>query len=267
MRFLTVYSFCKQNPGWKVKLYYPHQFYRGDSTWTAAPHKKKFTGTDYMSELRKLPVEWIEFDFSSLGVSHAIPEPYKADYLRWHLLATEGGVWSDMDILYIKPIGALYLNSADNSAVDTVVCLNTEAKTCSPYYSIGFLLSSAENAFYRFISDHAQDNFDSDKYQSVGRLLIKRYFPDLRHIVQRFPDLNLWNLSMNVVYSYDHTRVDSLFKPAWQHLLNSQSIGVHWYAGNSTANRFENLLTAGNYQQYDCLFTRLIASLLEEGAF
>ena len=36
------------------------------------------------------------------NLSNEISEVKKSDFLRWHILSTEEGLWSDMDILYLK---------------------------------------------------------------------------------------------------------------------------------------------------------------------
>ena len=67
----------------------------------------------------------------NLGFDESLPSVFKSDFLRWHVLSTIGGGWSDMDILYIKPITTLELT--DN--IDTVIC-HGEFN-----HIIGFLLS------------------------------------------------------------------------------------------------------------------------------
>ena len=63
-----------------------------------------------MERLLAMEIEKIEVDLNELGVDNRMPESFKADFLRWRLLATAGGLWSDFDIIYFKPMESLYLN-------------------------------------------------------------------------------------------------------------------------------------------------------------
>src|SRR5690349_7515983 len=102
MNYLTVKSFSYYNPDWIIHIYVPTQKTE-KITWITNEQKIKYTGVDYWSELTNGKIKnltIIPIDFESIGFYNHASEVIKSDYLRWHLLSTTGGLWSDLDILY-----------------------------------------------------------------------------------------------------------------------------------------------------------------------
>ncbi len=113
-------------------------------------HWIKYAGHDYFSldELKKMNIEIIRFDFSTIGVDNDIPEVLKSDILRYYMLYIYWGVWSDLDILYINSMENIIFNidsmiNGDFRLIDTVVSNYTNRGI--NYYYIGFLMSSQNN--------------------------------------------------------------------------------------------------------------------------
>ena len=122
LRYLTISSFCKYNPDWKVRFYYP-KYRQTKKTWNSKEHKYEIiVKKDYTEELKKLPITFVEIDFESLDLSNDLTEVHKSDYLRWFLLANVGGLWSDMDIIYIDSMNNISLNINDNNELNTLIC-------------------------------------------------------------------------------------------------------------------------------------------------
>ena len=59
----------------------------------------------------------IQVDFQIYNFNNDMPEVHKSDFLRLELLSTIGGLWSDMDIIYFKPMNSLYFNCLKKSCV------------------------------------------------------------------------------------------------------------------------------------------------------
>ena len=152
LRYLTIYSFYKFNPDWEIRFYYPKYPYT-INTWKSKEQRYKFIGKDYYAELRKLPIKIIEFDMKNIGISNDISEVFKSDYLRWFLLATVGGLWSDMDIIYFKPMNTLINNKEEKKEIDTLISICKEGyrNKFKYHHSIGFMLASADNVYYQIL--------------------------------------------------------------------------------------------------------------------
>jgi hypothetical protein len=260
LRYLSVYTFKKFNPDWRIQFYYPREKYRGERTWSTPEHTVKYNGPNYLERLFALDLEPIELDLADLGIDSQIPETFKSDLLRWYLLTHIGGLWSDMDILYFRPIDNLYLNVPASQTVDAVVCLDENG--WYNYHAIGFLLAAPGSRYYQFALKESYACMDLSKYQSIGSNLLRRNFPTLISIRSRFPELRVENSSLDVVYPLNDTQVPLIYHTADMHYLTPRTIGLHWYAGHQATHRFENCLTEATYADYQNIITNLIRRVL-----
>jgi hypothetical protein len=240
LRYATLKSFCKFNPDWEVRLYVPKRYSEEASpkTWATHEQKYEFIGEDYWGRVKDLRVKTEVMDFRYLAhFLGGMAEVHKSDYLRWWLLSTVGGLWSDMDIIYFKPV---YLDLAD---YDTYVCTNLTYG-----HSIGFLLGSSNNLFYQYIRHEAEQRFDPANYQSIGSILMNSE----SHLLPSF-DPYFSNLPMDVVYSYDALTFPEIYvSPAPRPVrFTADTIGLHWYAGHPMAAEYVNEITEKNYDRYD----------------
>lgn len=241
MRYLTIWSFIKQNPEWEVKLYQPVQICK-NVTWNSPEQKCDFVGKCYYSELEDLPIRKYFVDFDQFKLGNNTPEVYKSDLFRWYLLSTEGGFWSDMDILYFKPMKSLVVKSE----VDTIVCVKEGFG-----HSIGFLLASKDNVYFKHVLEKALQCNNLNNYQSLGVSLINGNFPKVELIQNKFPKLNITNLEMDVCYQYYESvkRIQDLYIEGKLN-FTKQSLGVHWYAGHPMAGAFVNKVNNTNWDNF-----------------
>ena len=258
MRYLTVLSFKKFNPDWKIKIYHPQKKYAGDRTWNSREHNVVFLGPNYNDRLKDIDTENIEIDFSELGINDDMPETFKSDFLRWYILSTEGGLWSDFDIIYIKTMDDLYLNQDTNNHIDTMLCINEDRE----YHSIGFLLASAGNELFRLIHEQSYSCLNLKYYQSIGAKLLKHHVPNMESINSKFTTIHAINLKMEVVYPLPVNRINSIFNSHPQQIITNDTLGIHWFGGDPLAGKFENLLTEDNYHDYGTLITDIIARVM-----
>ena len=62
LRYLTIYSFRKQNPDWEIKFYYPKRVYK-KNTWLSNEQEYIFKSKNYFNKIKKLGIEVIKVDF------------------------------------------------------------------------------------------------------------------------------------------------------------------------------------------------------------
>ena len=106
LRMMSMVSFHKLNPDWETRLYIPAHYYQGDVTWKTGEQNYEVKTKDYFQYMKeRYPgIKIIEFNFETIQINSDIPENFKSDFLRWHLLSTIGGLWADNDILFIRPM-------------------------------------------------------------------------------------------------------------------------------------------------------------------
>lgn len=224
---------------------------------TIEDNKKEIKKT-YMDELKKLDVMIKAFDFESIGLANDLPENYKSDFLRWHLLGTEGGLFSDINILYFKPMDALALNIKKNSDYDTFLCFQE-------YHSVGFILSKKDNNLFNYIFSKSKVNFDFFQYQSAGPAVLNNYCQCLKKAEKEF-HVTICNMDKNIVYFLDSYQLDDIYNKNSLDKLGHNSIGLHWYAGAKAVRKeykeFLCNIDADNFKNYDNTITKIIELIL-----
>jgi len=227
MRYLSVYSFLQQNPDWDVRLWMPVSLFSAQ-TWATKELKYAVECESYLDKLRKLPIKITPVDFREFRFTNDMAENYKSDFMHYHLLATYGGVCSDMDIIYFSPIEKLAVNVPENKDVDAFVCISGYG------HSNGFFMASANSLFFGALAEKAKRSFNPHYYQSLGPDLVNKYYPTLEHIKKI---CSVINIGMEAVYAHDAFHVKELIGnlPA---RFTDNSIGVHWYAGHPIWEKF-----------------------------
>ena len=191
-RFFTVASFAALNKDWEIRLHAPEEL--SDSlnlTWDSHEHRRLPRRKNapeikcYWDKVKAIPNVWIcEQD---LGFLKSASEVHKSDFLRWGLLSKDGGLWSDMDIVYFRPMDDLYLNRkspevvtvnglkhyVDSSKTTEVVSVTGHTN------SIGFLIAEQGSNFFRDVAEGCLELVLSNgleligkNYQSIGREII-----------------------------------------------------------------------------------------------
>lgn len=256
LRYLTIYSFIKQNPDWKVVVCRSlDTIYKGPNTWNTPEQTEKYNGKCYWSELKKYfpkTISYTHIDFKGLGFENDMPEVYKADIWRNYAINFFGGYVLATDVLWKKPLEVL-------DEYDTVVCYNTEKS----YYSLGIIGGEQGNSFYGSLFEKCKNKYNyggyNTSYQSFGSELINgKSLDDLKDM---FPDCNFFNHPFNWLYEFDSTRIPEIYSDSKLKLC-PEAIGLHWYGGHKTSGTFENLLTPENYKDFPNLLTTLISEVL-----
>jgi mannosyltransferase OCH1-like enzyme len=239
LRYLTIKSFIDLNPDWQVILWCPEHPFVG-SSWGVEPGNQEINYSickDYFQDLIDLPITKMELNFEEAGFARNAAEVHKADYVRINTLNANGGVWTDLDILFFKPIDDLLINTLANENVETVICNNLYG------HSTGFNMAAPKSKFYDILCEKARKEYRTWDYQCLGPTLFNKYFSTVESVRAVSPTINL---DMNVVYAHNANQVKELIdgsKPRF----TKESIGCHWYAGNSLWGKFFNQ-TKGGYE-------------------
>jgi len=246
MRYMTLYSFKKMNPDWSVKLYVPKELTK-EKTWVDSFHQVDTVDYkseyDYFEKIKELPIKIVSVDFpeniKKLG------EAQKSDYLRWRLLYKEGGLWSDMDILYIRPMNKVYFNNNLNNELDNTLSIIPNGGG----HQIGFYLSTPKNTMFKELCFLSSNKNDVTLYQDLGCELLNQYLGSKENIEEKF-NLKTINVDQSVFYKFDHTKLDKLYSDdvfAEQLLSDERVLGIHWYGGASISQEYNNKINHTNY--------------------
>jgi len=243
LRYLTIYTFAKFNPGWNIYLYLPTQLYTGKNVWVSKEQRDSYAGRDYSELLESVPnLKVIRIDMETLGFSNKIPEVFKADIVRNYLIHAYGGIFIDTDILFTKPL--------DFPDVDVILCRN------KVHYSIGLIGGTKKNIVFKRLFRASKTAFDFDDYQVYGTKLWGRIgFP---------AKYKYYNLPMDLLYSVKPFCIPDIYEESYRVDLPKEAIGIHWYGGHPLSTEWENRITPSNYN-YNNLLCRTIKEVYDGG--
>ena len=229
LRYMTLLSFRKLHPDWTMILYTPETL-QARPTWKTAEQKYTVsTSENYISKLKDIDVKVVSFDMRKIGHNNNLSEVIKSDLIRWHLLSTIGGLWSDMDIIYTKNIKCANL---DNQA-NIFIC-------CHDFHSIGFMIGNQNNKFYEVLLAGAKNRLNTNEYQSAGSSLMAKIYGENFKAVKSATfalvgdSVKLENIPFSVVYPIPDINV--ICGQHWSNsikLMKDTTIGLHWYAGHN----------------------------------
>lgn len=250
LRFLTIKTFLKHNPDWKIRFLYPKEYTKGTSWVTYENKNTAWDVQDFMPEVKKLPIDLVMVDLQEYGVSNKISEVHKSDFVRLIQLSQYGGLWSDMDIFYIKPMTDFYLNVPENKDIETYICNNEYG------HSIGFMMASQGNKFFASLSSLALREYEPYFYQTLGARLYNKYFSTMESIHRLSSAINI---SMDVVYpSRAGDEADLINGNAIR--ITDKTLGIHWFAGHPQWNDYFRATNGG----IDAIPNSIIGNLIRK---
>ena len=259
MRYLTLRSFRILNPDRGITLY------TSDCDITAKPWQDnveqdffKYHGPDYTNMLKELDIEIVPWNLIDVCASQL------SNLLKWTKLHEYGGVYADMDILWIRPFDSLYRE----------MCTDDTAISVTKYLSIGLLGSVKGNRMYSDILACAKDVEEIHQYQCMGvRAIYKLLYGTkvfqadetinfsylanrdiLQDLKDRWPDLKIFNIPFGIIYPFGCLEMPKVFDE--NYTLPEHVIGLHWYAGSPLSQFWNNILQPNTVDQYENTFTR-----------
>lgn len=255
LRFMTIKTFMKHNPDWEINLYYPKHLTKKQSWFTYENKLQLHQYKDFTPEIENMSINKVEVDFEYYGISNNISEVHKSDFIRLIKLNEFGGLWSDMDIFYIKPMTDFYLNKKIYGDIETYVCIREYG------HSIGFMMASKGNKFFKKLSELAINEYDPYWYQTLGARLYNKHFLTMKSINELASAINI---DMSVVYPHvaglEHELIDGT-----KSRFTNKTIGVHWYAGHPQWEHFFLITNGGLINLPNCIIGNLLNPQNDDG--
>lgn len=270
LRYMTLYSFRKFNPEWEMILFVSDQV-TDKKVWTEMNKQDffNFNGDDYSHKIAELDVKIVKWDINDNKIAKTnlknVSSSHQSNFLKWSELYNEGGFFSDLDILYIRPMDNLY-NLLIDGEYDGMLCQ-------TQWMSIGFLASRKGNQLFKDIFNSALKTYKSNSYQSAGVVSLYKLLDcqvndrphALKIINSRYRNLKFYNLPFHVVYPFiGHIELSlsRILTPKYDKKLldkmKDDTIGFHWYAGFPLSQDLNNKMNHKNYKEYINIITGLI---------
>lgn len=247
LRYLAFKTFAALNPGWQIILWQPEKHFTGNS-WGVENGNQVVNYKlmkDYTDKLGELPITRVEVDFEALKFWPNMAEVHKNDYIRINALYHYGGLWSDTDIIYFKPMDEICVNKPANKDKETYVCIGDYG------HSTGFNMAISEGKFFDKLRESMNNEYHPQGYQCWGPDMFNKYFRKYELIPGGV------NIPMDVVYAHNCHNVCELLNGKFSRFTD-QSIGCHWYGGNSVWGRFLNETAGGERNLKNNIISQLI---------
>lgn len=262
LRYMSIFSFRKLNPDWIIKIHIPSQVNNLNPSWSTFEQKNSEIKKNYWDRLSSLDVQIVEHkpfeDFDQ--DAH---EVHKSDFFRWKLLMTEGGVWSDFDIVYQNSMNNLQENLLENNQSQVGLSWYPNLHK----WAISFMLASPDNIFYSKIHELSKTKYDKSRYQSIGSELINEGWHRPGRLIKGNPETKFCLLDEKCVYPIGPTEIQNFYVSTDDRLnkmLDDPTvIGYHWFAGFPASQKFENELDEDNLYSYDNILSKCIIRLRE----
>lgn len=246
LQYLTVKSFRDLNPDWEIVIYLPEKPHSIIS-WKTFEHKTPYSGKDYFSKLSECNVTIKKIDFETIGFRNDVSEVMKSDFLRYYLLGTHGGCWTDFDVLFIKSFNDINFDGSliygDKENIDTVIVYS------GSYYPVGFLMSSKNNPIFLDLTNACKSHLDVNDYQSIGCKLVKNYIGSLESIHSRKPNNNLLILPLSSYLPYECSQIIYIFAHNAPEKILPNTFGIHWFGGSPISKVYQNSMEGNSYQK------------------
>ncbi len=220
-RYLTLQTFRKQNPDYKMILYLSKAIevknWKGN-TEQEYYNKKKNDIEDYLPKVKDLNVEVKEYNkYNNLNPTQI------ADLFRFEKLYETGGWFFDCDQLFLNPIPEFMINNYDF----VLGCKSI------PYIGvIGAVRGSKScEAIRNKQLGILKDNKLSD-YQSLGIILLQEYLNS--SVIEE----KILNTEDEVFYPVYWDKVGDLYKGKINIFDFTDSIALHWHGGYPASQEF-----------------------------
>lgn len=259
LRYISILSFQKMNPEWKINFYIPDKQTKNEFTWNTWEHKElKKDVKDYFNILKD-KINPIIINMQKLNISDDLSDVYKSDLLRNKVLSDFGGVWCDFDIIFFKSMEYLNFNNKNYKNIDGAVCIQFNT------HHIGFLFSSINNLYFFDNKTSLPMFIDKRNYQSLGVSFYNKYYPTIKSIQDKY-NLIFHNIDMEVVYPHNCQTIKRVYRDkGFEYLLtNNNSIGIHWYGGHKDSMKLNSELTHENIKSYNVTLTNLIRYIFKD---
>ena len=233
LQTLTPITFHKQNPDWKINLYIPKQKYTGDDKYVPV-----YTGKDYFEKLSYVNI--IEFDLKDYGIREDLHDILRSDIFRYQILYEQGGMWSDFDVLWLKPISHIkdvdHVNNIKKFGFN--VCFFDDIIL---HHNIGILLSIKNHPFYKNLINQTAIECSKNKklsHQIFGVDLWHNLYPSLSKLLKKYDDC--LGIKYKTFYPYSIFALNKLYKNNDISVIDDNTICIHWFNGHSLTKEYIN---------------------------
>jgi len=254
LQTFTIESFHKHNPDWNINIYMPEEEYDGSMRFNFIPD---YVGPDYFHLIRKLDyVNIITIDLNAYGVRKDVHGILRSDIFRYYILHAVGGVWSDFDVVWLKPIS--HFNNIEyhgDSPIKEVNAVVSFIKGTYGGHSIGIMIHAKGDPYAKSLFDLTNTVQSPFSHEIFGGNMLNKHYPTLDSL-KCFG--NVIGARFETYYPYiihpPNKTIQNLYHGNHLECINNNVLCVHWYNGHVYSKDYIN----NNGFTRDCSMTTIL---------
>jgi hypothetical protein len=252
LQSLTPISFNKYNPDWTINVYVPKQKYAG-----GAKYIPNYTGKDYFHLVEEATyVNIVEVNLDDYGINLNLHNILRSDILRYHLLYNHGGVWSDFDVLWLKPMTHFHnIEYHGDTPIEDVTAVVSLIHSTHGGHSIGIMIHCQYDAYAKELVEMAKKVTPPFGHETFGSLMISNKYPTMESLAGF---KGLIGVKDETYYPYrihpPGATFNKLYSATDLSLITNNVICLHWYNGKKWSKDYVN----GNGLKRPCSMTTIL---------
>jgi len=238
LNLMTIDSFHKYNPDWEITVYLTKQSPAEMGKNTFVPD---YTGPDYLDRLvnyNYVDIKIIDIEDYDVPIeAHACQG---SDNFRRAILFQEGGVYSDFDTIWLKPISDIEKVECIGNPKD-FECTVSFYKMTYDFHNVSNLIAEKNSQFIKSLIDFSKLITPAEikaNHQALGSAMLNRLYPSLSTILPRFP--RVLAIPYDTFYPFSTYHLETLFQHNNLSFLTDNTLCVHWFNGNKLAKDYIN---------------------------
>ncbi|MGD0342706.1 MAG: glycosyltransferase [Bacteroidales bacterium] len=232
----TVISFHRLNPDWQIILYRTKQT---NAELGRSPYDYSYTGKDYFHLIEAMDfVEIRTIDVDELGINRDVHSILGSDIFRTKVLYEKGGLYSDLDVIWLKPMSELVNASCigDPADFECSVCFYN---LTHGHHTVSNLIAKAGSPFLASVIEEQGKIRPPYADCSFSTFLLNRKYPTLDTITSKYP--RVLALRYETFYPYSIFEMERLWlKNDLLPIESKNVICVHWFNGHPLSVEYTN---------------------------
>ncbi len=240
LQALTVTSFNKLNPDWGINIYMPQKRYTGDMKFDFIPD---YIGPDYFHTINDLDsVNVYSIDLNDYGIQEDLPDIIRSDIFRYHVLYHVGGVWSDFDVLWLRPMDHFHsIEYYGNTPIDKVNAVVSLYNGTYGGHSIGVMIHSKGDEYVKSLIQFSKEVQPPFSHEVFGGTLLNTHYSTLDSI----PFEGVIGVKFETYYPYNIHPPNATILDLYESnnincLQNKNVMCLHWYNGHYRSKEYVN---------------------------
>ena len=240
LQSFTVTTFHKLNPDWNINIYMPETKYNGSMRFNFIPD---YTGSDYFHTLERLDyVNVIKINLNACGIRPDLHDILRSDIFRYHILYDVGGVWSDFDIIWLKPMDHFCnIEYYGDIPINNVNAIVSFIHGTGGGHSIGVLIHRKHDPYVKALINATKKVKPPYSHEVFGSSMLNAHYPTLESlsifegiIGTRFETYYPYNIHPPT------PTIQKLYRGNDLSCINNNVMCVHWYNGHKLSKQYVN---------------------------